>query len=250
MHLPLLARRARLGLAAGLLAGAAVAAEPAAMPAPFTATYTLRVNGVPIGRMTRTHAAATDGAWTFRSESRASGVAGLFRKDRITEESRWTVAAGRVLPAEYSYRQTGGRKERSVTVRFDRTAGRIETTVNSDRWRMPDADGVLDKLLYQLVLMRDLAAGMTQLDYRIADGGRIKDYRLVVVGNERLPTALGELDTVRVVRQRSDSKRETTLWCAPSLAFLPVRVDYREKDGGLTRVTLDSVTGLPLAGTP
>ena len=107
MPLPLLARCACIGLVAGLLAGGPVVAVPVAMPAPFTATYTLRVNGVPIGHMTRTHGLAADGAWTFRSESRATGIAGLFRKDRITEESRWTLADREVLPAEYIYRQTG-----------------------------------------------------------------------------------------------------------------------------------------------
>ncbi|MBK8970426.1 MAG: DUF3108 domain-containing protein [Hahellaceae bacterium] len=49
-------------------------------------------------------------------------------------------------------------------------------------------DDALDKLGCQLQLRMDLAAGQTTMTYRIADGGKLKENRFAVVGEETLRT--------------------------------------------------------------
>ncbi len=39
------------------------------------------------------------------------------------------------------------------------------------------------------------------------------------------------MDTVIVRRLRNSDERETLLWCAKSLNYLPVMIEHREKDG-------------------
>ncbi|MCC7414285.1 MAG: DUF3108 domain-containing protein [Gammaproteobacteria bacterium] len=226
---------------------AAAAASPAAhaeLPETFTAQYTLSVNGLHVAHMTRALRRIDADLHVFSSRTRAAGIAKLFRGDRVEEESRWRPDGAKVEPVQYRYSQTGGRKQREVTVRFDELSGRIATTVNDQTWHMDMVPGVLDKLVYQLVLMIDLAAGERTLEYRIADGGRIKIYHLEVTGTEHLRTPAGEFDAIRIVRRKSNSARETVIWCAPRLHFLPVRVDYREKNGDLTSAVLESQDGL------
>ncbi len=230
-----------------LLLGAILAAPaPAArVPAPFSAEYVLHVHGLPVGRMTRELVAERDGSFVFSSSSRAVGVAALVHRERIEERSRWRLHGTEVRPLRYSYRRSGGRKPRQVGVSFDWDARRIANTAGAQTWHMELEPGVLDKLLYQLVIMSDLERGLRDLSYQVADGGRIKTYRLEMDGEERLDTALGEMDTIRLVRRKDGGRRQTVLWCAPALDFLPVRVQYTDKDGAVTRVEIDSLRGLP-----
>jgi hypothetical protein len=92
--------------------------------------------------------------------------------------------------------------------------------------------------------MRDLAGGSTTLSYRIVDGAELKDYRFRIVGNTEVDTPAGRFATVQLERERSAGDRATTLWCAPALGYLPVRVDNRE-DGSTTSVLLHSYSAAP-----
>ena len=86
---------------------------------------------------------------------------------------------------------------------------------------MPVPIGALDKLSYRLALMRDLSRGARNFEYTIADGGQLKRYVLADIGEERIETALGTFDTILIRRERENSKRQTTFWCASELGFLP-----------------------------
>ena len=132
----------------------------------------------------------------------------------------------------YVESKVSGRKRRESTVDFQRAKGQIMQQHKGVTYETPLMAATLDKLSYQLALMRDLEAGTRQLDYQVADDGKVKDYRLIVEGAESVSLADGEVSTLRVVYAREGSGRRTTLWCAPSLGNLPVKIEYRERDGG------------------
>lgn len=236
--------RLRLPLALLLFSlGRAAAAE---LPQSFEAHYSLYRTGAKVAEMLRVFTRLENGQYRYRSETRTTGLFALFRKDHVIEESNWLFENGELRPLEYLYEHSGGKKDRNVAVTFDWDAQRITNTINGQSWRMPAEPRVMDKLLYQLAIMHDLKAGRSPLAYTVADGGKIKTYSFELLGEETISTPLGELSTVKVSRQRSDSRRETVFWCAEKLDFLPVRVENIETDGGRTTVIIDSVTGLTL----
>lgn len=228
-------RRAALSTLLRLVAGALVAtACAAAPPGPFTATYTLSMSGIPIATVERRLYNEIGGRFVFRSETRASGVARLFRSDHLVEESIWTLVRGGPRPLAYSYRHTGGDKLRSQTITFDWQQRRIDNSEDGRRWRLATAPQLLDKLLYQLAIMSDLEDGRRELIYRFVDGGEIKTYRFANRGEEVLETPLGPVETVKLVRITENSdKPTTTLWCAPRWGHLPVRLDGPDRRGRL-----------------
>ena len=101
-----------------------------------------------------------------------------------------------------------------------------------------------DKLLYQITLMIDLMQGREKPQYAIADGGTLKDYDFSVLGEEKIDTPLGKLDTIKL--KRIDDKRHTVIWCAKSLDYLPVRIEQVEKDDANLAMMIREVTGLPV----
>lgn len=212
-------------------------------PPRFTAEYHLYNHGVKVAEMLRAMEQTSDGNFVFRSDTKTSGLFALVRKDRIVEESRWRMADGALQSLSYSYTRTGP-KERRVAVEFDWVERRIINNINGESWLMPAVPEVVDKLLYQFALMSDLRAGEKELSYTVADGGKIKNYEIEPLGEETVHTPLGNLRTLKFRHQKIGDDRLTTLWCAPNYQFLPVQVEYQEKDGTSIRVVLQSVTGL------
>jgi hypothetical protein len=219
-------------------------------PERFTASYMLHNNGLRVAAMERSFETADDGIRVFRSETRTVGLLSLLNDGAVIEQTRWRDVEGRITPLLYEYDRTGDDKARSVTVRFDAKKDRISNTVDEETWHMALEPQTFDKLLYQVALMRDLAAGQREFNYRIADGGRIKIYHIVTDGEDIVETPLGRLQALKLRRVREDSSRETIFWCVPALRYLPVRVEIEEKNGSVTTAVLKSYTGLPALPSP
>ena len=55
-----------------------------------------------------------------------------------------------------------------------------------------------------------------------------KNYIFEVVGEEEIDTKLGKLKTLKLVRKREDSDRESIFWSAPEMHYLPVKIEITE----------------------
>lgn len=65
-----------------------------------------------------------------------------------------------------------------------------------------------------------------------ADGRGLTPFRFAVVGNERIPTPLGELQTLHIAKVRDGpDDKATDIWFATERDFIPVRVLVVDKDG-------------------
>lgn len=225
-----------------LLATDGAAADPS-LPPLFEAEYSLRWTGIEVAVIKRSLMRRADGSYVFSSESRPAGLAAAVSDDLIQELSHWTFNDQGFVPLDYEYRHTGSRKQRSVELDFDWAEEIIRIRVNDTRWRLPLAPPILDKLLYQLAIMRDLKRGIVgPISYRIADGGKIKTYDFEQLGRETVETPYGEFETVKISRRKrdSDEQRQTTLWCAAALNYLPVKVENVEPDGQVTTALLSA----------
>lgn len=211
-------------------------------PPPFTAKYDLYAKGIKVGEGTRKLFSVSKGKLRFESIGETSGLIGFFRKIRLEEWTEFTHTAAKIRPLEYIYNQTG-KKTRYSHIEFDWTKNIAINLHKGKTMKIPLEEGTLDKLLYQVVLMRDLKQGKRQLEYKIADKGKIRVYQPAFVGTERIKTGRGELETHRYERTSSNKKRRTTFWCAPSLHYLPVQVEHVD-DGDVFKMVLQSVQGL------
>ncbi len=223
-----------------LISPSALAAEP--IIPDFEATYDLTRAGITYGENKRTFKRVDDGRYQFESSTRSVGFAAFFIKDKIYEKSilRYSADDNRLLPESYHYARSG-KKERHVDLSFDRENNKVVNRVNDDPWVMEIPADALDKLSYQLQIMLD-AGEKTHFSYPIADGGKLKHYEIELVREEALKTAIGDYQTL--VLQRKSGKRETTIWCAPALNYLPIKIMQREKDGGEYYAEIKKLKGM------
>ncbi len=232
-------------LALWLGAVTAVSAGPV-FPTPFKAEYSLHSKGFEVAHITRLFRPLPDGTYIYESNSHTVGVLSLFRDDRIVERSHWQPTDSGFQPLHYTYRHTGSKKNRDVKIDFDWKNSKVSMWVNDDHWQMTLEPGTLDKMVYQLAVMRDLQRGLETFHYRIADGGKMKSYNFEAFKQEPVQTPYGDFDNaLKVERFRDDRERETIFWCVPQLDYLPVKVVNIEPDGLKTTAVLKQYAALP-----
>lgn len=185
-----------------------------------------------------------DGSYTFRSESRTTGLIALFKKVHIIEESNWDFVDATFTPLLYTLQQTKNKKERQVKISFDWSNHKITNQVNDSVWHMQTEKGMLDKLLYQFTIMSDLKSGNIPNRYTVADGGKIKHYVFEHLADEEIETPLGKFNTIKLELHKENSTLKTMIWCAYDLEFLPVKVINNEKDGRISTAIIDALNGL------
>jgi hypothetical protein len=205
---------------------------------PFTAVYAIRLGTMDIGEARRVLRQEGADRFVFESSSRARGIASYLVHDRILEQSRWEYGpSGHVRPLEYVYHRTGGSRERDIRVAFDWKAHLARISAGSESWRVDVPDGTVDPLLFQIALEQDLrqapVSGGTELRYSVLDAAkhRLRTYRIGVGQTVGVATPLAKYAAVELRRLDDSSGRQLVTWCAPALGYMPVRIDYTEKDG-------------------
>ncbi len=229
-----------------LLATAPLYAEPEPMLPVFTAHYELLRNGnMKVGEVKRTTTIAENGIITFESNSKTTGLAALFIKDKISERTTFVLDGNTIQPQHYLYDRNGGKRSLVVNLNFDWPNKSVTSTVNETPLQMSISAGTQDKLSYQLQLMLDLQAGFTTFDYPVADEDTVKTYRFTLLGEETIKTPMGNIATIKLKRERAaGSKRNTTIWFAKSLRYLPVRITQGKSDDEFIMLEIKKVEGL------
>ena len=225
-------------LLASLFAMNALAVE---LPPAFKAHYVVKKGPFELGKAIRELRFGPDGEIIYRSGSDTTGLADLLYSNHVKETTRLQRHGTTVVPIEYQYKRSG-KRDRTMSQQFDREQGKVTSLVDAKKYEFQVPDNVIDPNAYQLKLMVELASGTREFSYQVARKGGMRTYDIRHLGDERLKTVYGELDTVVIQRKTS---RTTTMWCAPELDFLPVKIQHKEKDGPFTAY-LESVEGLQL----
>jgi hypothetical protein len=188
----------------------------------FVANFVLKAFGTTVGRSEWRLLPLENNRFLWESRSRSAGAGALFHDVYVTERSESELFGPSFRPIAYHYDRYAGTTGRKVQVIFDWRDGVALNTAKGHTWRMPRS-----------------------MQYAIADGGRVKRYDMRVLGTETLETALGTLETLKIRRLRHAAYGEATLWCAPALGYLPVKLEHRDRDGRLVSMYIVSIEGMP-----
>lgn len=151
-----------------------------------------------------------------------------------TSEMRWDPEKQTIKPLHYVYKRRGLGKDRDADLSFDWNKQTVTNKVQQTNWKMDISQRVQDKLSYQIQLQQDLLNGHKNFSYQIADGGRLKEYKFVTLGEEILDTPLGKVATIKVKRSRDNDERVTYAWLAKEWNYLLVRLQQEEKGSKYT----------------
>jgi hypothetical protein len=226
-----------------LAAPAAPAAE-AGLPT-YTATYRVAYKGREAGtaEFSVRYVAERD-VYEFSSRVMAKGMLKLARPNPAVERSEFRVAAGVIQPLQFWYEDGSRSGEDNFHIEFDweRRVATVDSAEARREFALPES--ALDRGSLQVALMHDLATSGAARTLKLADEDGIVEYEYTDNGTATMPTGSGPVATRVLTQQRAGSSRVTSLWVAPELRFLPVRIEQRRDGEVQTAFELLKVDGL------
>jgi Protein of unknown function (DUF3108) len=192
------------------------------------------------------------GSGDFIYETRAfpSFLASLIVSPESLERSWFHVSESGVEPRRYLLTDGGHDPEHQTDINYDPLKRRVSGRVEGKPYDAPFEPGLQDVNSIRAALLVDLLAGRDPGEYAMLDGREVKRYVYARRGTARISTEIGELDTVIFESERKGSQgggRTWRYWYAPSMGWLPVRIEQRED--GRARLTF-TVRTLRWLGDP
>ncbi len=216
----------------------AVISFAAAAIEPYSAIYQVAADGISLGRLERSLTQEKDGAFALKAKAYTTGFWAIFIKDRATEVSRFTVIDDQVTPISYHY--INRKRDRPVEerVRFDLRKKTIQSTSTAGRENFPYTGTEVDKLLYQFKIRDLLRQGESEFGFDVVDRTRLKNYQFKTDRRQTVDIPMGKIEAIKVKWVNAD-KRKTTLWFAPSLDYLPVKI---VQDSGSHKLSISLIS--------
>jgi Protein of unknown function (DUF3108) len=211
-------------LAAWTLSTAAIADELK----PFEATYNWIWHGMTVAVSTL-RLERQDDTWVYKSKSEPRGIGRVF-SERPIQESVLKVGDEGVEPLSYKADDGTSSTKRDANVTFDWDHKRATGVYEDAKVDMPISPGIQDDLSVQIALMVELLRGHTPETFSLINGNSVRDYHYSREGEETVTTPAGTFPTVIYSAQKQGSPRITRFWCAPSLGYLPLRVQQKRGD--------------------
>ena len=151
---------------------------------------------------------------------------------KVDEESKLEVHKGTLRPLSYRYENNVSSKK-NLELTFDWAKQTVSDKQAKKPWQKALKPHFSDQLSAQLQLREMLIKG--QLDSQqnqtvVKRKGKLKTYGISRIGEERIETAMGTLQTVKLRKHRDGSSSETFIWLAPELNYLIVKLEQREDD--------------------
>jgi hypothetical protein len=159
--------------------------------------------------------------------------------------SEGEIDAFGLAPASFTEKRF--RKE-AATTSFDRTQGTIRFTNSEQTYPIRGGEQDRSSVIWELVAVaRALPAKVkpgTTWNFVVAGVRDAEPWTFRVVKQEKISTALGELNTLHVTRvPAADSKEQhIDIWLAPSIEWYPARIRYSEDDGDYIEQTLRAIS--------
>lgn len=220
-----------------LCLAASAQAETAAAVPPYTATYEAQAYG---SRLIAQSTLSQEGEHLrMTMDAHVSGFLRLLGRFEFNRESVFRPEGHGPLVLRTRSVEVTPRRQRHTETQFDWSTGRVRGVDGQGTFDLEIPPGTLDFLssLYRtMVELRDGTVEDTE-DVTILERRRLREYTVAPAGRERIDTALGRLDTVKVVRRDNQRDIELAGWFAPALHYIPVRLDY-ESDGQIFRLEL------------
>ncbi len=183
----------------------------AAPPQRVEIVYELSHNGTVVAEVT--DRLEHDGrSYALQETWKGKGVFAL--RGEAQRSSRGVVARDGLRPAEYRDVRAGRERRHA---RFD-SQNAVATSQQQDR--------------LSFVWSFAFAPPAAPVSVSVSDGSGVVTYAYRPAGRERIATAAGEFDALKLVRQKDGpGGRSDEIWLAADRQYLPVRVRVTDRDG-------------------
>ena len=190
----------------------------------YGAHYELKVSNVPLRIKILREVAPTDGRKNIAVFKASSPFF------EIHQKSMFILNRGGIVPSEYFYKKRilGKTDIESFALGQDEKSSEPTIAGSNIGGKIFDKLSVQYQLQLDLIQEREVKIGES-FSYRVKEKESLKSYKFVVDSLEEIDTQLGNLRTLRIIRERKKRNRSTVLWLAPKYKYTLVKMIQREK---------------------
>lgn len=193
----------------------------------FELVYRFTLNGQYLGKVTDTF--KREGThYQLTSVARPEGKLAMLLPT-LTLTSQGELRARQFIPRRYSQTRSNA-VEKTAVAEFDWAQNTLTHTYKGNSQSMPLPAQTLDTLS-QLYSFTQLDKLPDQLELPITNGRKLMHYRYQKQSPERIEAALGSFEAIEYRRIANADENAISVWIAPALNHLPLRIRVREESG-------------------
>jgi hypothetical protein len=164
--------------------------------------------------------------YTLVATTTLTGLLALTGRGPIIEESRFVLENDRIRPLRYQLEDGSDNRDKDIQINFDWPSGKSHGYAKGKQWQFSLISALLDPLTFQLAARRALMRGERTPVLHVHEGDRIRRYDFIEETTQTIQMGQKPIDTIRYFVDR-ESKRRLYYWLAPTLDYLPIRLEQR-----------------------
>ena len=193
----------------------------------FTSRYEIYHNDFHVGTTIRKLNKEKD-FFIFSSESTTAGVASWFFDVTITETSKLIDKDNQLHFHSFKYLRNKNGEKKGYQLNLKNP----QQFYNTYKKKLfPVTKDLHDTLGFTVAIMYDLKMGKRSILYTVAKKTKIDNYQLEFIKEENLETNTGSIQTLKMEYFNPKKKQRFTIWCAPEMDYLPIKILSTNNDG-------------------
>ena len=195
----------------------------------FNAYYTIQKSGVSFSNI-RISYYKKGKHFFYESETQTNDFYSWIQDRNLLEKSQWNVVNHQIKPIKYQYTYYSNKNQRKVDLLFNWDDHIVKNTVGKKSWLLDINSQTQDKLSSQIALIQQLSKKGDEKSFKfsVADGGKLKSYQYVIIGEEEIATALGNYQAIKVELTKNNKITNTVIWFAPKLNYIPIAIQRKK----------------------
>ena len=192
-----------------------------------TFNVSTKIGGSPEGKATMTYNLLDGAHYQINSVAKAGGLAALVLSELLqTSEGELTKTGLRPSKFTYNY---GDKVSKSRLATFDWQAKMVsmQTAAGTQTEALPDDAQDLLSFMYQFMYVPPLHT----MQIHIVNGKSVHTYDYSFEGEEVIPLPMGEVNTIHIQHNNSETDEKIELWLAVDYQHLPVKILKIDKNG-------------------
>ncbi len=219
-------------------------AAPSLNPMPGKATLDydmlLGADGVRVGK-TRYIWQVNAGRYSLTGITEGTGLIKLVQPGKLVQISLGHITVAGLAPDDYWIQRGKPTPDKTTAAHFNYGLKIVTIGKMSEAASVPLLDNSQDVLSVTFQLAQIVPFNGEKL-LHVTAGKQLKPYRVHVIGEEMLDTALGTLRTLHVARVKEGDEDPVDVWLASDYNYLPVKVRVNHSKYGVVEQVISAMT--------
>ena len=199
-------------------------------PQNFVAVYTAQLKQAD-GQLSMTLKKEDGGLYSYELTTKPGGFWRIIIDGSIWQKSTFILEGNDVLRSQtYELIDTIRSKPRKSRASFDWEDSLITGHYKDRAIKLPLTGNIIDKVSLQIAIIMDIRRGIDQSEYYILDKDKIQVVQVNRNSSAIINVPFGKFEAIEINRSNPNSNRINTLWLAPELDYIPVKIT-QEEDG-------------------